>query len=434
MTAPREAQQEESLPMSPVQPEPGSSTFIFDAVSGALISQRPSQRPRNIAERRASHNAVERQRRDTLNGRFLELAALLPPLDTLRRPSKASIVRMSMVHIRAGHRHRALAAEQLRALAAECDALRAEANYWLERAGGLAPLPTSARGEAFDALLAELEQIDSQQAGDNDDDDGYHSDGGGGGGGGDTHRSPDGLHNVRPQQRTAPHDQGYQSPHLAPQFNSPFAYNVSPPTPPWDIGAGHGGAAQPWPYGHHTAPHSTPASSAPAAHASAPQHLSHARVHPRGRGATLTTDHPVAPTRGAVTAVAHLHPPADPYHPRCTPGPPLQHPQAVSHMPVCAYAPPGLLMLAADRDTEPHQRVPIAMPHPHAARDGELPVVPQWEYYPEAHRRSSIRQNSWTLRSRSALMPASRGRTNAHYPEALYSLQRVENWTLRSVV
>lgn len=56
--------------MSPVQPE-GSSTFIFDAVSGALISQQPSQRPRNIAERRASHNAVERQRRDTLNGRFL---------------------------------------------------------------------------------------------------------------------------------------------------------------------------------------------------------------------------------------------------------------------------------------------------------------------------------------------------------------------------
>ncbi|KAJ7106707.1 hypothetical protein C8R44DRAFT_987317 [Mycena epipterygia] len=43
-------------------------------------------------QRRASHNAVERERRETLNARFLDLAAFLPNLKYLRRPSKSAIV------------------------------------------------------------------------------------------------------------------------------------------------------------------------------------------------------------------------------------------------------------------------------------------------------------------------------------------------------
>ncbi|KAF9053348.1 hypothetical protein BJ165DRAFT_1318769, partial [Panaeolus papilionaceus] len=36
----------------------------------AAMKRKPSRRA-NTAERRATHNAVERQRRETLNGRFL---------------------------------------------------------------------------------------------------------------------------------------------------------------------------------------------------------------------------------------------------------------------------------------------------------------------------------------------------------------------------
>ncbi|KAJ7903148.1 hypothetical protein B0H13DRAFT_1882211 [Mycena leptocephala] len=46
----------------------------------APAPKRRAARRANTAERRATHNAVERMRRETLNGRFLTLASLLPPL------------------------------------------------------------------------------------------------------------------------------------------------------------------------------------------------------------------------------------------------------------------------------------------------------------------------------------------------------------------
>ncbi|KAJ7897979.1 hypothetical protein B0H14DRAFT_2675827 [Mycena olivaceomarginata] len=84
----------------------------------------------NTAERRATHNAVEHQRRETLNGRFLDLAALLPNLSQFRRPTKSSIVNSSIAHINALCRHRILAAQELRLLKNEADALRHEVNAW----------------------------------------------------------------------------------------------------------------------------------------------------------------------------------------------------------------------------------------------------------------------------------------------------------------
>ncbi|KAI8373011.1 uncharacterized protein BYT42DRAFT_578916 [Radiomyces spectabilis] len=44
------------------------------------------------AERRAEHNAIERARRENLNGKFLQLAEALPNLQGRRRPSKGQIV------------------------------------------------------------------------------------------------------------------------------------------------------------------------------------------------------------------------------------------------------------------------------------------------------------------------------------------------------
>ncbi|KAJ6481512.1 hypothetical protein C8R47DRAFT_590280 [Mycena vitilis] len=114
------------------------------------FAQKPKQ---NTAERRASHNAVERARRETLNARFLDLAALLPNLKHLRRPSKSAIVNSSIAHVRAARRYRHLAAAQLRALNAECDAVRREVNAWRARAN-VHPAPTPLRSEGFALVLS----------------------------------------------------------------------------------------------------------------------------------------------------------------------------------------------------------------------------------------------------------------------------------------
>lgn len=116
------------------------------------IKRKPSRRA-NTAERRATHNAVERQRRETLNGRFLDLAALLPNLSQIRRPSKSSIVNSSIAHIHASRRHRMLASRELRLVKAESDALRRELNEWRDRAG-LPRVEEPMRSEAFAIVVS----------------------------------------------------------------------------------------------------------------------------------------------------------------------------------------------------------------------------------------------------------------------------------------
>jgi hypothetical protein len=54
--------------------------------------KRKSRRPPSTAERRATHNAVERARRESLNGRFMDLASSLPNMANVKRPSKSVIV------------------------------------------------------------------------------------------------------------------------------------------------------------------------------------------------------------------------------------------------------------------------------------------------------------------------------------------------------
>jgi hypothetical protein len=114
--------------------------------------RKPSRRA-NTAERRATHNAVERQRRETLNGRFLDLAALLPNLSQIRRPSKSAIVNSSIAHIHASRRHRAMASRELRLLKLETDALRRELNEWRDRAN-LPRVEEPVRSEAFSMVLS----------------------------------------------------------------------------------------------------------------------------------------------------------------------------------------------------------------------------------------------------------------------------------------
>lgn len=139
-------------------------------VSPTIQQKRKPSRRANTAERRATHNAVERQRRETLNSRFLDLAALLPNLSQIRRPSKSSIVNSSIAHIHASRRHRLLAARELRLLKLEADALRRELNEWRERSG-IARVEEPVRGDGFGVVLsAELEVIVGQDMEEEEDD------------------------------------------------------------------------------------------------------------------------------------------------------------------------------------------------------------------------------------------------------------------------
>lgn len=121
--------------------------------NGGPVRRKTSRRA-NTAERRATHNAVERQRRETLNGRFLDLAALLPNLASVRRPSKSAIVNSSIALIHSSRRARATSARELRLLKQEADALRAEVNEWRERAGmGLTRVEEPVRSREFEELV-----------------------------------------------------------------------------------------------------------------------------------------------------------------------------------------------------------------------------------------------------------------------------------------
>ncbi|KAH7889171.1 hypothetical protein F5I97DRAFT_1934138 [Phlebopus sp. FC_14] len=137
--------QNTTQPQSPTNAAPTSGPTT-------QVKRKPSRRA-NTAERRANHNAVERQRRETLNGRFLDLAALLPNLSQIRRPSKSAIVNSSIAHIHASRRHRLLASRELRTLKLESDALRRELNEWRDRAG-LPRVEEPVRGEGFGMVLS----------------------------------------------------------------------------------------------------------------------------------------------------------------------------------------------------------------------------------------------------------------------------------------
>ncbi|KAG9122494.1 hypothetical protein FRC07_001100 [Ceratobasidium sp. 392] len=134
-------------------------SFPPQSAAGA-VRRKPSRRA-NTAERRATHNAVERARRETLNSRFLDLAALLPNLVSVRRPSKSAIVNSSIALIHTQRRARATAGRELRNLKAETDSLRRQLNEWRERAC-LAPVEEPMRNAEFLALIA-LEEEDAEE-------------------------------------------------------------------------------------------------------------------------------------------------------------------------------------------------------------------------------------------------------------------------------
>ncbi|KAJ7164499.1 hypothetical protein C8R46DRAFT_313472 [Mycena filopes] len=162
-----------TLPMPTFMNFTGEDTINGVASFGGLKRTSKTTRRVNTAERRATHNAVERQRRETLNGRFLDLAALLSNLSQIRRPSKSAIVNSSIAHLNASRRHRVLAAQQLRMMKNEADALRREVNEWRARAG-VAFVEEPMRGDAFGIVLRgelEFEAGDMLEGDEGEDDD-----------------------------------------------------------------------------------------------------------------------------------------------------------------------------------------------------------------------------------------------------------------------
>ncbi|KAF8967354.1 hypothetical protein BDZ97DRAFT_1916951 [Flammula alnicola] len=137
----------------------GNANSTPPLVTSAVQMKRKPSRRTYTAEARATHNAVERQRREVLHERFLDLAALLPNLSHIQRPSKFSIVNSSIAHMHAFKRYRLLASRELQLLQNEADALRCEINEWRNRAR-IPRLEEPARGEGFDMLLSgELEEV-----------------------------------------------------------------------------------------------------------------------------------------------------------------------------------------------------------------------------------------------------------------------------------
>jgi hypothetical protein len=156
-------------PQTPISGE-GNSNSTLSSSSSSATGKRKSSRRASTAERRATHNAVERARRETLNGRFLDLAALLPNLSQLRRPSKSAIVNSSIAHIHAARRHRLLASRELRLLKLESDALRREINEWRNRAG-IPRIEEPVRGEGFSTVLSGEQEVIPVPTGAQDQDD-----------------------------------------------------------------------------------------------------------------------------------------------------------------------------------------------------------------------------------------------------------------------
>ncbi|WWC60449.1 uncharacterized protein I303_103021 [Kwoniella dejecticola CBS 10117] len=171
--------------LSPISESP-SSTHSFAPIAAPTLptisnknttTTKTKSKPRkrvNTAEKRSQHNAIERARRETLNGKFLSLARLLPSLANSRRPSKSAIVNGSISHLTHQRDQRLLAAKLLKDLLGERDELLKEVNDW-RKLNGFTPK------DAGHEYTDEMEQINSVQnesfgdfsamGGDNDDQD-----------------------------------------------------------------------------------------------------------------------------------------------------------------------------------------------------------------------------------------------------------------------
>ncbi|KAJ8079722.1 hypothetical protein PM082_016543 [Marasmius tenuissimus] len=125
----------------------------FDSNESAKKRATPS-----LADRRATHTAVEKIRRDALNKRIQTLASLVP-ISSGTRTSKYRIVNSTIAHLQASRNHRVLAARELRALETEANLLRDEVNRWRVRAGRT-PMRAERRSASFKSVVSGEMEVD----------------------------------------------------------------------------------------------------------------------------------------------------------------------------------------------------------------------------------------------------------------------------------
>lgn len=101
-----------TLTSVPSSPSPSVAVTVAAASTGGAIrkerkrsSSSKSFNAVEYAQRRATHNAIERARRESLNSQFQDLASAVPSLIQVRRPSKANIVEKSLEYIKSFKEH-----------------------------------------------------------------------------------------------------------------------------------------------------------------------------------------------------------------------------------------------------------------------------------------------------------------------------------------
>ncbi|KAK4683466.1 hypothetical protein P7C73_g6795, partial [Tremellales sp. Uapishka_1] len=149
-----------SSPLSQNADTKPSPTTVPSSI-GPIKSKPKSRKRVNTAEKRHQHNAIERQRRETLNGKFLSLARLLPSLASHRRPSKSAIVNGSISHLTHQRDQRLLAASELRRLCSERDELFKEVNEWRKANG----FPAKDGGSGWTDAMEEIVGVESETFG-----------------------------------------------------------------------------------------------------------------------------------------------------------------------------------------------------------------------------------------------------------------------------
>jgi hypothetical protein len=119
----------------------------------------------NHAEKRANHNAIERARRESLNIRFLGLAASLPTLQHVRKPSKAVIVSKSIEYIQETKQRLDVKSRSLQLIRQQNEELKREVNM-LRQELGKAPVlfPDNIDMDlVFEANLEHQKELEQQE-------------------------------------------------------------------------------------------------------------------------------------------------------------------------------------------------------------------------------------------------------------------------------
>ncbi|BEJ10867.1 hypothetical protein CspHIS471_0102890 [Cutaneotrichosporon sp. HIS471] len=172
-----------SMPLSIKVEAVGMGGLARPAAAGP---NKPKPRKRNNnAEKRELHNATERARRETLNGRFDTLRDHVPGLRGCRRASKSAVVNGAIASLKDNRRRGVLTAKVIRELAAErnelfeeCNRLRQMAhlppkagptNLWTDEMAQLCAVeeePVYIPEETGDDLLVDddLDEMDLQKA------------------------------------------------------------------------------------------------------------------------------------------------------------------------------------------------------------------------------------------------------------------------------